>query len=242
MSKLADSNKELIIDFHSHILPGIDDGSKSMEESLRMLETSRDSGVECVVLTPHFYADKWDAATFLSSRARAFEELSSAASELGIMLALGAEVEYFEGITAMEELQSMNISGTDAVMIEMPFCPWSKRVVRDVIEIAGRRKHRVIIAHIERYIDYQDEAVIEDLLNAGVVMQANANSFSGLFRSHKCIKMLKNGLIHVIGSDCHNMTVRPPNLMSALDTIGKKCGTAALDNIMRVGNSILFGE
>jgi len=242
MHEPVKGDKNLVIDFHSHILPGIDDGSKSVEESIQMLTASREQGVDCVVLTPHFYADRWNPEDFFESRNSAFEVLSNASVGLGIKLVVGAEVEYFEGITAMEELREMRISGSSAVMIEMPFRPWSRRVIRDITEIAGRRSYSVILAHIERYIDYQDDSVIEELINAGVIMQANANSFSGFFKSQKCIKLLKNGLVHIIGSDCHNMTVRPPNLRSALNMIEEKCGSAVLQNMIRTGNLILFGE
>lgn len=230
-----------LIDFHSHVLPQMDDGSSSVEESLRMLESSAAQGVGCLLLTPHFYATRDNPAHFIEKRARSYSSLLEAVGDRPCpRLICGAEVEYFEGITAMRELDEMRIGDSKGILIEMPFRRWSKRVVSDVIEIHNRRDFRVVLAHIERYLKLQDEQTIAELVRAGVRMQSNASFFTGgLIGRQRALRALDAGYVHLLGSDCHNMSTRKPNLGGACELIAKKRGTELLYNIMGRAASII---
>lgn len=231
-----------LIDFHSHIIPNMDDGSPSVEMSLQMIQTSFQQGVCAIILTPHFYASRDYPEHFLEKRSRLLNELNGCRQFPVPLLIPGAEVQYFEGMTSMKELPRMRIQKSSGLLIEMPFRPWTGRMIDDLLELNHRREYRVILAHIERYLDYQKESTIRGLAEAGILMQSNASFFTGTFSKRKALRMLESGMIHLLGSDCHNMTSRPPNLEKACTVIVKKQGRDAVKNVMNCGFQLLLEE
>ena len=117
----------MLTDFHSHILPGVDDGSRSVEQSLQMLRAEADQGIMRIVATPHFYARHDDPDRFIRRRNAAAAALQKDMEDHpGFpQIVLGAEVHYFPGISESEHLSKLTIEGTDYVLIEMPTPPWS---------------------------------------------------------------------------------------------------------------------
>ena len=208
-----------MIDFHSHVLPGIDDGSASVEVSLQMLARSAEQGIELVCLTPHFYPSREDPKSFLHARAHAWEKLKPNLPENAPKTLLGAEVYFFSGISRNEEIAGLELEGTDILLLEMPFEKWSDAIVREVVELNDRPEVRVMLAHIERYIKYQSRDVWEYFLDNRIIMQSNAEFFLDWKTKHKALRMLRQGRIHVISSDAHNLTDRRPRIGEALEAI-----------------------
>lgn len=237
-------NKPLgrIIDFHSHILPGIDDGSSSVEESLQMIDTSVRQGVCSIVLTPHFYADRDNPSHFLKKRSLALNQLRENLRSAFPILLTGAEVQYFAGITSMDELHDMRIEKTDLLLLEMPFKRWTSRVINDVLELNSRGDCRVVIAHIERYIFEQQSGVYEELIRNNVLIQSNASFFTDRKTRRKALKYLENGYIHILGSDSHNMTSRPPELGECMKIIREKSGDETAERVLKNGFQLLLNR
>jgi len=231
-----------LIDFHSHILPNMDDGSSSVEMSLQMIQTAFQQGVYAIVLTPHFYPTKDYPDHFLKKRRRLLEELNARRQFPVPLLIPGAEVQYFEGLTSMKELPQMCIQRSPGLLIEMPFQKWTGRMIDDLLELNYRGEYQVILAHIERYLGEQKEDTLRKLANAGILMQSNASFFGGMFSKQKALRMLDSGLIHLLGSDCHNMTTRRPNLGNACAFIAEKRGNDAVKSIMKRGFSLLLED
>lgn len=200
-----------MIDFHTHILPGIDDGSSTVKESVSMLREEKWLGIDAVVATPHYYANQNDIGTFIRKRERAWNQLVPYLWPELPGIYLGAEVQYFEGICAVEEIELLRIKGTDLLLVEMPFHPWTNRVVDDVLELNDRQNVQVVLAHIERYMDMQSAGVWNQLRNHGVQMQCNVSFFGDWKTKFKAMSMLDRGEIQFLGSDCHNMRNRRPN-------------------------------
>lgn len=198
-----------MIDFHTHILPGVDDGSKNVQMSLDMLREEYRQGIETVLLTPHFYAGENSPQRFLERRAAAWRELSTYLDGDGPRMYLGAEVQYFDGISSVEDIRDLCIEGTNMLLVEMPFCHWSSRVVDEVLELSADGI-QVVLAHIERYLDMQSADVWEYLRESGIWMQCNISFFNNWKTRRKAMKMLSKGQIQFLGSDCHNMTSRCP--------------------------------
>lgn len=232
-------SNRMVVDFHSHILPCMDDGSHSVEESLGMLRLLAGQGVDAVVLTPHFYANHDCPERFIKRRARSLEQLMQFDLSCLPKLVSAAEVTYFEGITGMDELSLMRVGNTSNLLIEMPFRQWSTRMVDDILDIQSRPRFSVIIAHIERYASYQSEDVLTYLIANGVKMQANAESFCNLLSRRNTFQLLKNGCIHLLGTDCHNLTSRPPVMEGAMKRIAAKCGESVLDKLLLCGESMI---
>ena len=213
-----------MIDIHTHVLPGMDDGSGSLNESLQLLEESAQQGVKIMGATSHFYATDERPADFLRRRRVAATELGEHWREGMPHLLLGAEVHFFESISRIDELDYFRLGTSKLLLLEMPFKPWTDRMIREVLDIQDRRGLTVLLAHIERYLGFQDKAVWPMLRANGVCMQCNASFFLNWKTRRKAMGMLKRGEIHMLGSDCHNMTTRPPRLWEAKAAIQKALG------------------
>ena len=232
-----------IIDMHCHILPGVDDGARDVETSLAMLEASRAQGVQYMVATPHFYATRDRVDTFLDRRREAWETLKSQMGADYPGIVLGAEVAFFRGISRAERLEALKIEGTDCLLLEMPFRPWSEDDVDEVSEILEKHGYTIILAHIERYLAMRGNAdYIGNLLELPVLAQINAESLLDWRQRGKLIKMVRNGQVQLLGSDCHGIHHRPPNLGEGREILRKKTGTEYLDRIDRRSEELLFNH
>ncbi len=213
-----------MIDWHSHILPAVDDGSQDIDESLKMLSTLKEQGIEYVVATPHFIANAESVDEFLERRNKAYAELTAAMGEDLPKVLCGAEVKYYPGIAKMENLEKLTVSGTNILLLEMPMTKWTKYTLRELFELASTRGLIIVMAHIERYLAMQEKDILEKLCENGILTQVNASFFSGVLTKRRALKLMAGGYIHFIGSDCHNMTTRAPKIGVAYDFIKKKCG------------------
>ena len=126
-----------VIDFHSHILPGIDDGSKDLETSLEMLRMSAAQGVTDMVATPHFYASKEGFETYLEKRIHAFETLCASRTPDMPRIRLGAEVAFFKGISQAEKIEKLAEQTGRILLLEMPFMEWTDRDIQEVERMAS---------------------------------------------------------------------------------------------------------
>ena len=221
-----------MLDFHSHILPKIDDGSRSCEESIEMLKMLKEQGVNTVALTSHYLAMDESPQMFIDRRTHSYQKLVSAIEESGEelpKLLLGAEVYYYPGICKMEELQLLTLENSNLLLLEMPMAPWGKFTVRELTELAESSDIQIVIAHIERSLKFQSKDTINRLLECGILLQVNASFFITMSTRRKALKMLRNGQIHFIGSDCHNIKHRPPKIGEAVDIIKNKLGDGIID-------------
>lgn len=223
-----------MIDFHSHILPGMDDGSKNENESLQMLKRSAEQGIGVLALTPHFYADRDTPESFLERRAKSYEKLSAVKIRKAPQLLLGAEVKYFSGIHKAQAIHQLRLQGTKYLLLEMPFSKWTQRMLDEISELNQSREIDVVIAHIDRCLSMQKRGVIESLLSDGICFQANADCFLNWRKRGKMLRMLESGYISFLGSDCHNLTDRPPQIGEALEVISKKLGAETVEMLKKM--------
>ena len=228
-----------MIDWHSHVLPQMDDGSKSVEESLTMLKMQSEQGVDTVIATPHFYANDESVESFLQRRREAYEKIEPSLSEELPRVLLGAEVAYYSGISRMENLSSLCIEGTKLLLLEMPFSKWTDHTINEIYELASQGKFIIILAHIERYLGMQSIKVFEELFEYGVIMHLNASFFCRFSTRRTALKLLRQGLIRLIGSDAHNISSRPPKLGDAYRFIGKNLGRGVIQDIDEYGKYLL---
>ncbi len=225
-----------ITDFHSHILPALDDGSKSAEESAEMLKSLAAQGVGRVVASPHFYANDQRVEEFLARRSAAAEALKPYLDEDMPQVVLGAELRYYEGVSRLEGLEKLCIQGSELLLLEMPERAWSEYVRRELTDLACRGRIRPVIAHVERCLPFQKAATAERLAAEGVLMQMNAEAFCGFFAKRRAVKLLKQGTVQFIGTDCHNLKDRAPNMDIALNTVRKKLGDGFVTELAEFQN------
>lgn len=229
-------------DFHSHILPGIDDGSSSVEESIAMLRMEAEQGITRVVTTPHFYPRHDSPERFLERRDEAERKLRGEMEKHGDLpqLSVGAEVYYFRGMSQSEQLSKLTIRGTNFILVEMPPAPWPEEAYRELEEIWRSLGLIPVIAHIDRYVSpLRTRGIPQRLAGLPVLVQANAEFFLRKSTARMAHKMLGKGLIHLLGSDCHNTSTRKPNLGAALESIEVNLGAEALSNIQTYERQVL---
>lgn len=230
-----------ICDLHSHILPGIDDGSKNAEMSLNMLRAAGQQGVQQIAATPHYYPVE-SVSDFLERRNRAAEELKAVMAAAGEQLprvVVGAEVAYRPGIGYEEDLRRLCIGGTEFLLLELPFAPWGSEVVRDICNMVCARGITPILAHLERYLKLQKKKMLAEVLRQGVLVQMNAEAVLERRTRSAALKMLKNGTVHLLGSDCHNLTTRKPNLGDGVRQLQQWGMDGALGRIEFISTDIL---
>ena len=237
--------KNMIIDFHSHILPGIDDGSRDLDTSMAMLEQIRAQQTDILIATPHFYAMQDRIETFLQHRQQAYDAFCKAIAGRGWtdypQILTGSEVAFFNGISRSEEIRRLTIEGTDLLLLEMPFALWNEHIIEEVSNLIQDRHLRILIAHLDRFIRMPgNKKYIRQLLELPVYVQLNAECLTDWRHRHIFLKMLEEGTAHVLGSDCHGAHHRVPNLKAGRDMIQKKKGIQLLEKIDRQGYELLF--
>lgn len=224
-----------MIDIHTHILPGVDDGSKDVEESIKMLGILSAQGVDTVVATPHFYIEMADAKTFLEKRNAVAEMLKEKLNSADFerprpQIALGAEVQFYNDLHMLDELEKLCIDGTNYILVEMPFIEWTQRTYQVLEQMCVNRDVVPVVAHLERYREFKKnpEAAI-CLKESGALVQINSESLCERSTRRRALKMIKNELVSFIGSDAHNTTTRPPCLEDAFEIINKKLKPTELE-------------
>ncbi len=233
---------KLSVDFHTHILPCVDDGSPSLSATVKMLEKQRDMGIKTVIATPHFYADADTPEEFFLRRQEAFEDVKANISDADGLpnIILGAEVLYFDGIENWDILDKLAIEGTKYILIEMQGAPFCKRSLETLAKFKEATGYIPIIAHLDRYISLFKTFNLPKILSEmDVLVQMNASAFLKFPDSAMALKLLKKGKIHLLGSDCHNLTSRLPNLDKAQEVIAEKLGKQSIERLIKFESLIL---
>ena len=211
-----------MIDIHTHVLPCIDDGSQSVEESLKLLDIMVSSGVRKIVATPHYYCDMISIEDFLEKRREAHEKIVHRKPH-GIDIILGAEVK-LEYDIHKKDLRKLTIDGTDYILIEMPYTRWDPWVFEELFKITAKHGLNIIIAHIDRYIDMVCSEKMDELFKMHLKYQVNVDYLGGFLKKSNAMTLIKQDVPHFLGSDCHNLTTRTPCFGEAVEKIRSRCG------------------
>ncbi len=231
---------ENLVDVHSHILPGIDDGSPDVETSLKMIEALQSQGARAIVLTPHYYSDSISYEDFVARRDNALHLLEKSLPPGSPKLIPAAEVYITKYLLNNSNLDALKIGNTDYALIEHPFsCDFSQEIYDRLLSLNYDYGIKPILAHIERYPAFMDDGdLLDSYIEMGCIAQVNISSFVDSSRSlrKKLFKYLESGRIHLIGTDCHNLSSRKPDFETGVNAIIKKCGAEAVDLLERNAN------
>ena len=226
------------IDMHDHLLPGVDDGSQSMEETLVLIELEYQEGVRKIIFTPHYMLHK-NSYTYEELEQRFLEVKERVASiHPDMEFYLGNEILYENGIEA--DLRAGNLihtmAGSRYVLVEFNIkLPWQE--LYNAMKTVTELRLRPIIAHVERYrclTGHEDR--IRELKRLGVYLQMNADSLDGGFFDDEvrwCRKLVRDGYIAFISTDAHDPENRTPDISEALKWVTKKCGEDVRDALFR---------
>ena len=233
-----------MIDFHSHILPGVDDGPDRISESLGLLRQSRQQGTEVMVATSHFYADEDYPIRFLERRNAAFLRLREAMlrdSEAYPLIVLGAEVLYFPGISQAQDIERLTIGSGRTMLVEPPMAPWRDDMLDEIVELGKHLGCQPVIAHVDRFMRMlRDPRLIDRVLERELLVQVNTEYFIDPKTVKSAVRNLKKGKIQLIGSDCHNLTSRSPNLGQARRQARSYGAEAEFEELRRNALKLLF--
>jgi len=233
--------ERMVIDFHSHVLPKLDDGSRSVEMSLEMLRLARGMGVDIVLATSHYYGHRESKERFLERRAASWRALSEAMSqESGLpKVLLGAEVAFSSHIVKHPELDELCIEGTRTLLLEMPFSSWTEYELDGVAALSLDHGYQVVLAHFERFLGMPgNEKMLERMMELPIRLQMNGERLLG-FGGGKWCRWFEDGRAGLLGSDCHNLTDRPPNLGPARARLARKAGAETLARVDALGAELL---
>ena len=188
-----------IVDFHSHILPGVDHGSDNLDCTLYQIKLAKSYSVKRIVATPHFYPSVHTLSNFLNLRDRAIQTLKQVADDTLPEIKVGAEVLLCEGLERFPNLDKLCFQNTKYIMLELPFMAFSEEYAISAGAIADMG-YNVILAHADRY----SKETVEIMLDYGVTsLQINVDSLVTMFRKKHILKWIEDGRVSMIGSDIH---------------------------------------
>lgn len=195
-----------MIDIHSHLLPSIDDGSRSFDESIRLIKSAIDVGVTDIIITPHYYPRKEFVANN-ETKISLFNELTNLTSDLDINLHLGNEIFLKNNIKELiNENEVLTIAGTKFLLVELSRHEISNNVLNYIHELQ-LDGYKIIMAHPERYPFFQkDINSMIPFLEQGVIFQGNIGSFFGIYgkkATDSLKKMINCNMISIIATDSH---------------------------------------
>lgn len=230
------------LDVHSHILPNVDDGAKDMETSVKLLEMLKEQGVTDVIATPHFYPIEDSIEEFVEIVDTAYNNLKQ--ETLGKELPnvyLGCELRYFNGIGKSAAIKQFVISGTNYLLLELPYgVPITKLVLQDIIDISERQGLTPILAHIERYSKVKGyKKLLKLIIDGYALAHINAGGVLSKEEAKTCVKLIKGGFVSYLASDTHSVHNRPPQIKQALDVVADRLGKSATNRLIIKSNNLL---
>lgn len=208
-----------MVDIHTHILPGVDDGAPNPEESVRLLRAELADGIHRLYLTPHFDCRRQSAEEFLQRRSEAFAVLTDALKGTSVpQMRLGAEVRYTPDLLELD-LHRLTLGGSVYLLLELPDVVYPT-FVEQVVEKMLERQIVPILAHVERCRYFRHRpAILKDLIDRGALAQVSADVVMTKPSRSFSMACLRHGLAHFVASDAHNVAKRPPCLGRAVSVL-----------------------
>lgn len=199
-----------MVDIHTHILPGIDDGARDLQESLALLAMEKATGVDRIYLTPHYHPERTDPDAFLSTREQAWKMLSSVLEpDTAAIIRLGAEVRFCPQLLQLDP-KALTLGESDYLLLELSgqSCP---PYLLQITEQFLQKGIVPIFAHVERYAFFrQDPMLLQRLVNLGALAQVSAVALFDRQDRHFSQACLRHNLAQLVASDTHRTTGRKP--------------------------------
>jgi len=232
----------MFIDFHSHFLPGIDDGAKKTSIGCEMAHEALKQGVEYLVATPHFYP--FNSVTIdeaISKRDKALQKILSYSEENNIeipKIIKVFEVTYDRSLLSMDNLDKFCIDNTNHILLELPYNNWTNTLPEEIYELSISG-YNIILAHIERYLSIEGRRVLSftDLdvkfqISCSVPLKGEERRFLNY--------LIKNRRYCIMGTDMHNMDTRPCDISDSFKRFEKKYKNEVEDLFYNNSYNILF--
>ena len=232
-----------LFDMHSHILPAFDDGAKTVEDSLKLIDSLKKQGVRNICLTPHYYSNERSLEDFIEKRQEAFDKFKPHIPD-DVNIVLGSEVFVTDYLFNNDDLSAVTYGNSGYILTEFAYhCEFTETIMQKFYMLMGNYSLIPVLPHVERYSYLMSHPyVIEQLQDIGVIIQTNAVTLSHdatLFRKLKLLKFIKRGLIDILGTDTHSMTHNTPEAFTpAIKLIEEKCGSKRVEEMMNTAKKI----
>ena len=223
------------VDIHCHILPGVDDGAQTPEETKAMLEKAWDEGIQIMVATPHYHKQRGKNDISLIKKQLLLARKLAKEVHPKMQICLGMEIYYGEDVPELLKTgKAVSIRKSRYILVE--FSPGDDfQYILNAVRKLQMSGYSVIIAHIERYNCLRaDLSNVEYLREMGAYLQVNAGSITGSYgRSVKKFlrEALKAHLVQLVGTDAHGPEKRSPKMQEAYKEVVKRCGEEYADQI-----------
>ncbi|MDO4501289.1 MAG: hypothetical protein Q4B60_08500 [Erysipelotrichaceae bacterium] len=224
-----------VVDIHCHILPGIDDGSKDMKESLEMLRIAEKEGITDIILTPHHKEQMGGLNSEEVNKLFAELQAEKDANNIKVNLYLGSELMYSSSLIINGELNDLRLNNSNFLLMEFnPSISFTK--LRTALVNLTRTGSNIILAHAERYMCLVDNFdYVEDLIDCDILFQVNANSV--INKDNKKMynfvhKLLKNEYVDFVATDAHSSQFRAPEIADCAKVLYKKYDHEYVDEIL----------
>lgn len=236
-----------LIDIHTHLIPNVDDGADSIEETLKLAQTAVDEGIKHTVLTPHH--NKYWVTNEKEKVLRLTKKVENVIDEAGIPLSVSPGQEIRMNEEFLEDLFNDNYLSIDAngkyYLVEFSWQTFPS-FAKDYLQQMLDADIIPVIAHPERQQPFiENPNILRDLINMGCLSQITATSIVGGYTEEirqTAYQMMRENLIHVIASDAHDTVVRPYNLNQALKILKLEFGTEYADYLIQNAERIFKGE
>jgi len=212
------------IDYHSHIIPNVDDGCETYDEAIEIIRDSVNEGITTIIATPHYFHRRYETSLFkIKEHFRELQERVNAAG-IKVDLLLGQEICYSSNVDLIKMLDNgelLTIAGTKYILLEF-HSNFDKENVPEIVYDFTNAGYKVILAHVDRY-DWMDPETIINAVAEGALIQINAASLlgeMGFRKKHYAKVLLRNNLVSFISSDSHSF--RKTHLGQALKIAKKK--------------------
>ena len=194
--------KNTLIDFHAHILPGMDHGCDDIVMSVRQLRMAGEHKVDIVIATSHYYPDQENVEHFLRRRAAARDSIEAVRRDTYPAIRLGAEVLICSNIDKMMGIEALCIENSRVLLIEMPFIKqWDMKLIATVERLRNEKELEVVLAHGERYPMKE----LDKLLERGFPIQVNVSPALQLKSLHFVKQCIEYDYVAAFGSDIHGL-------------------------------------
>lgn len=226
-------------DMHSHILPEMDDGSKDVETSLKIIDKLRVQDVKNICFTPHYYTNEESMQSFLNRRAESFNKLKPELPD-DINVCIGAEVYVTNYLFNNDDLSPVCYGNSKYILCEFSFSSRFSDRTMDWLYKLKAQGLKPVLTHIERYEHLMaDEGLVEDLCDEDIIIQTNVGAFKGFSQKRRLLKYIKRGYIDIVGTDCHNLNRgNPDEYTPTMELIKNKCGQEYVDHIVNTSKEI----
>ncbi len=218
----------MFIDLHSHVIPGVDDGSPDFEFSVKMLEMADSQGTTHIVATPHYFSGLTNLD--VNTIQQHCDSLNNIMSEKGLIIRVLPGMEVYLNPDIHERYthgEICTLNRTSYMLVELPFNSYPLYLEEELyrLQLSGVFP---IIAHPERNANiFKNHTAVEDFVDKGILFQVNSGSITGVFGrtvQKSALMMIKKGFVHFVSSDAHTCGRRSPILQSAANIVEKHFG------------------